>query len=141
MKSQKTTLVKNNEIKREWYEFDASQFSLGRLATQVATILSGKHKATYAPHQDLGDYVVVTNAKKLKLTNPVRKSESKTYYRYSGYSGGLRKKTLGEIVAKNPADVIKRAVEGMLDSNRLRKLKMRRLKIVESDSHQFPVKK
>ncbi len=139
LKAQKTTLVKDKDIKRQWREIDAAKFTLGRLATQVAHILSGKHKTTFAPHQDLGDYVVVINADKIKFTNPVRKGEAKTYYRYSGYAGGLRKQTLAEKLIKDPVEVIRHAVKNMLDDNRLRKQKLRRLKIVEGTEHKYPV--
>lgn len=135
----KTYLPKVSEIKRQWHEIDASQFTLGRLATKVAIILRGKHKPSFTPHMDLGDFVVVTNAKNLKLTG--RKFEQKKYHHYSGYPGGLRTRTMKEIMEKNPAKVIWAAVFNMLDSNRLRKAAMRRLKIVPESTHNFKIDK
>src|SRR3989344_5691567 len=127
MQLQKTTLVKNREIKRIWHEIDASELPLGRLASKVARLLNGKHKTTYAPHQDLGDFVVVKNAKNLKISVRAKKVEQKKYHTYSGYPGGLRTQTLAEKLAKNPGEVIRHAVRGMIDDNRLRKNKLRRL--------------
>ena len=136
---QKTTLVKDKEIVRSWHQIDASQFTLGRLASQVAHLLSGKHKTTYSRHQDQGDFVVVVNVGKIKLSTPVKKATAKTYFRYSGYSGGLKKESLEVKFKKDPEGVVRHAVQGMLDSNRLRKLKLRRLKIVEGSEHKYPV--
>jgi len=134
----KTTLVKDKEIKRTWHEIDASGKSLGRLSSEIAKLLVGKHKVTYAPHQDLGDFVVVTNAKKIKLTSRIKNLDVKKYYRFSGYSGGLRVKTLGEMASTDIEGVIRHAVRGMIDANRLRAPRLNRLKIVEGDSHNYP---
>ena len=114
---------------------------MGRLATQVARLLIGKNKVTYSNHQDVGDFVVIKNAAKAKFASRVKKLEQKKYYSYSGYPGGLRTKTLGEKVKTSPEDVIRGAVREMIDDNRLRKLRMRRLKVVSGDSHNFPIKK
>lgn len=135
----KTFLPKTSEIKRAWYEADASKFSLGRLASRVAVILRGKHKVSFTPHMDVGDFVVVKNAEKVKLTG--RKLEQKTYYRFSGYPGGIRSKKLSERMEHEPDKVIRDAVYNMIDSNRLRKQILRRLKIVSGDKHEFPVQK
>ena len=138
---QKTTLVKNKDIQKTWHQVDAAGQVLGRLATQVARLLIGKNKVTYSNHQDVGDFVVIKNAAKAKFASRVKKLEQKKYYSYSGYPGGLRTKTLGEKVKTSPEDVIRGAVREMIDDNRLRKLRMRRLKVVSGDSHNFPIKK
>lgn len=141
MKSQKTTLIKPKDIVRNWHELDASQYNLGRLATEVVKFLNGKHKVTYAPHQDQGDFVVITNSEKVKLSSRASKDENKKYYRYSGYSGGLKIETLATKFAKNPELVIREAVYNMLDDNRQRRLKLRRLHVVKGSTHNFPTKK
>ena len=135
----KTFLPKVKEIKRSWYEVDASQFTLGRLATRVATVLRGKHKVTFTPHMDVGDFVIVKNAEKVRFTG--RKLDQKKYYHYSGYVGGLKTKTLKERMEKEPDKVIRDAVYNMIDSNRLRKHILRRLKVVKGDKHEFQVDK
>ncbi|MBX4205337.1 MAG: 50S ribosomal protein L13 [Candidatus Doudnabacteria bacterium] len=135
----KTFLPKVKEITRSWYEVDASKFTLGRMATRIATILRGKHKATFTPHMDVGDFVVVKNAEKVQFTG--RKLEQKKYRRYSGYPGGLYTKTLKERMEKEPEKVIRDAVYNMIDSNRLRKPILRRLKVVRGDKHEFKIDK
>ncbi len=135
----KTYLSKIKEVKRQWYEIDASKFTLGRLATRVATILRGKHKAIFAPHQDVGDFVVVTNAKAVKFTG--RKLVQKEYITFSGYPGGIRRKLLRDVLEKNPQKVIYEAVRGMLAPNRLRKPILRRLKVVAGNQHNFKIDK
>lgn len=135
----KTFLPKVKEIKRDWYEADASKFVLGRLASKIATVLRGKHKVTFTPHMDVGDFVVVKNVEKIKFTG--RKLAQKKYYRFSGYPGGLYSKKLSDRMQKEPEKVMRDAVRNMLDANRLRKNILRRLKVVVGDKHQFPVKK
>lgn len=135
----KTYLPKTSEIVRSWYEADASQFNLGRLATRVATILRGKHKVSFTPHMDVGDFVVIKNAEKVKFTG--RKLTQKKYHTYSGYPGGIRTKTLEERMKTEPDKVLREAVRNMIDSNRLRKHILRRLKVVVGDKHQFQVDK
>jgi large subunit ribosomal protein L13 len=135
----KTYLPKVNEIKRAWYEVDASKFTLGRLATRVATVLRGKHKATFTPHMDVGDYVVVKNAAKVKFSG--RKLDQKQYHRFTGYPGGVRTKSLADRMEKEPELVIRDAVYNMIDANRLRKNILRRLKVVAGDKHEFQVDK
>lgn len=135
----KTFLPKTSEIKRTWYEADASKFSLGRLASKTASILRGKHKVSFTPHMDVGDFVVVKNAGKVKLTG--RKLQQKVYYHFSGYRGGIRKKKLDVRMKQEPDKVIRDAVYNMLDANRLRKQILRRLKIVAGEKHEFPVEK
>ena len=135
----KTFIPKTSEIKRSWYEADASKFTLGRLASKVATVLRGKHKVTFTPHMDVGDFVIVKNAEKVKFTG--RKLAQKKYHRFSGYPGGLYTKTLADRMEKEPDKVIRDAVYNMVDSNRLRKHILRRLKVVRGDKHEFQVDK
>jgi large subunit ribosomal protein L13 len=135
----KTFIPKTSEIKRSWYEADASKFPLGRLASKVATVLRGKHKVTFTPHMDVGDFVVVKNAEKVMLTG--RKLDQKEYYRYSGFPGGIYKKKLSVRMVTEPEKVIRDAVYNMIDSNRLRKHILRRLKVVVGDKHEFQVEK
>lgn len=135
----KTFLPKVNEIQRSWYEVDASKYTLGRLATRVATVLRGKHKVSFTPHMDVGDFVVVKNAEKVKFTG--RKLDQKKYYSYSGYRGGLHTKTLKERMEKEPEKVVRDAVYNMIDKNRLRKDILRRLKVVKGEKHEFKVDK
>lgn len=131
----KSYLPKSADIKREWHEIDASKHVLGRLASRAASILRGKNKAIFTPHLDTGDFVVVVNAEKVKITG--RKPEQKEYFRVSGYPGGLKKQKLKELFAKKPQAVIERAVRSMLPANRLRKQMMKRLKIVVGEKHNF----
>lgn len=135
----KTFIPKTKDTKRTWYEVDASKFTLGRMATRIATILRGKHKATFTPHMDVGDFVVVKNAEKIKFTG--RKLEQKEYHRFSGYPGGLRTKKLSDRMKTEPEKVIRDAVYNMIDANRLRKNILRRLKVVVGDKHDFQVEK
>lgn len=135
----KTFLPKTKDIKRAWYEADASKFTLGRLATRVATVLRGKHKVTFTPHMDVGDFVVVKNAEKIQFTG--RKLQQKKYHRFSGYPGGLYTKKLSDRMKTEPEKVIRDAVYNMIDKNRLRKNILRRLKVVVGDKHQFQVDK
>jgi len=135
----KTFIPKTKDTKRVWYEVDASKFTLGRMATRIATILRGKHKATFTPHMDVGDFVVVKNAEKVKFTG--RKIDQKEYYRFTGYPGGLRTKKLSDRMKVEPTKVIRDAVYNMIDSNRLRKHILRRLKVVVGDKHEFKVVK
>src|SRR3989344_6205272 len=134
-----TTLVKVKEIKRNWHEIDASRISLGRLATEAARLLAGKHKPSYTPHLDAGDFVVVTNIEKVLLTG--RKLLQKEYFHYSGYPGGLRRQLLKDVMEKSPDKVIYRAVRGMLATNRLRAKRMKRLKLVKGTAHIFKIDK
>lgn len=135
----KTFLPKVKEIKRSWYEADASKFTLGRLATRIATVLRGKHRVDFTPHMDVGDFVVVKNAEKVKFTG--RKLDQKMYYRFSGYPGGIYAKSLKERMEKEPEKVIRDAVYNMIDKNRLRKPILRRLKVVKGDKHEFKIDK
>lgn len=131
----KTFILKNKEIKREWYLIDASNKALGRLTSDVALTLSGKKKTFYSLHQDLGDYVVLINIKKVKITG--KKSINKDYYHYSGYPGGLKSVSFREQFSKNPQWVIRNAVKGMLPANRLRPNRLKRLKIFLDEKHPY----
>lgn len=124
---QKSYQLKAKEIKREKHRFDAKGKILGRLATEIARLLMGKHKKTYSPHLDSGDYVTVVNAGQVEVTG--KKEKQKVYYRHSGYPGGLRAEGFAELRKRNPKKIIEFAVWNMLPKNRLRKNRMTRLKV------------
>ena len=128
-----TISAKKSEIERAWYVVDAENKVLGRLATQIATILRGKHKPLYTPHVDTGDFVVVINAKKIHLTG--NKLENKIYYRHSGYPGGIKATSAGELLEKKPETVIKHAVKGMLPKNKLGREQFKKLKVYPGKEH------
>ena len=129
----KTYSPKAGEIKKEWYEVDAEGKVLGRLATKITEILMGKHKPTFVPHIDVGDYVIVTNADKVVLTG--KKWDDKYYYHHSGYPGGLKSRSAAEVKEKDPTRIIEHAVRGMLPNNKLRDRRMKKLKIYTSTEH------
>lgn len=129
----KTYSAKPTDIKRQWYVVDAAEAPLGRLATQVATLLTGKGKPQFTKHIDCGDFVVITNAANLVVTGG--KSDKKIYYRHSNYPGGLKEATLSEQMAKDPTEVIRHAVRGMLPVNKLRDARLARLKIYAGAEH------
>ncbi len=129
----KTYTPKADEIERRWFVVDASGQTLGRLASRIAAVLEGKHKAGYAPHIDTGDHVIVLNAGRLELSP--QKRATKLYIRHSGYPGGFRQETLGELIARRPEEVIRRAVKGMLPRNRLGAQQLRKLKIYADADH------
>ena len=129
----KTYTLKAREIEPCWHVVDAEGRPLGRLASQVATLLRGKHRPTYTPHMDNGDFVVVVNASKVKVTG--RKLEQKTYYRHSGYPGGLKETSLERMLERHPARVIEHAVKGMLPHNRLGRRLLRHLKVYAGPDH------
>ena len=126
-------MQKKEEIERKWYVIDASDKTLGRLATKVAHILRGKHKATYTPHVDCGDFVIITNASKINLTG--NKLNDKIYYNHSGYTGGLRERTAREMKENYSEEMIERAVKGMLPHNRLGRQMYRKLFVYAGDTH------
>ncbi len=129
----KTYAVKASEIERSWWVVDATDQTLGRLATRIATLLEGKHKPIYSPHLDTGDHVVVLNAGRIRVTGDKRRQ--KTYYRHSGYPGGLRAESLEALLARKPELVIERAVKGMLPQNRLGRAMFRKLKVYAGSDH------
>uniref|UniRef100_A0A7C4XW48 Large ribosomal subunit protein uL13 n=1 Tax=candidate division WOR-3 bacterium TaxID=2052148 RepID=A0A7C4XW48_UNCW3 len=129
----KTKILNKNEVKRKWYLVDARDKILGRMATRIARILMGKGKPQYTPNVDCGDFVVVLNADKFKVTG--KKMEDKIYYHHSFYPGGLKKINLKLLLQKNPRKVIYHAVRGMLPDNRLRARMLKRLKIYTGDEH------
>jgi large subunit ribosomal protein L13 len=129
----KTYSPKAKDIEREWWVIDAADKTLGRIATQVANLLMGKHKPIYAPHIDTGDYVVVINAAKVKVTG--QKAEQKIYYRYSGYPGGLKSPSFKELFSKDPSRVMELAVKGMLPNNRLGRAMFKKLKVYSGNEH------
>ena len=129
----KTYSQKSSEINREWYLIDASTLPLGKLAVVIADKLMGKSKVTYTPHIDNGDYVVVINAKDLKVTG--NKMTDKKYYRHSGFPGGLKELKLEEVLEKDPSLAIKEAVKGMLPKNKLAADRLARLRVFEGSEH------
>lgn len=129
----KTYAVKAGEIERRWYVVDAQGKTLGRLATQVARILRGKHKPTFSPHMDVGDHVIIINADKIQVTG--KKLDTKRYYRYSGYLGGLKSIVLREQLEKHPDRVLTHAIRGMLPKNRLGRAMLKKLKIYAGSEH------
>ncbi|MFH1245276.1 MAG: 50S ribosomal protein L13 [Candidatus Omnitrophota bacterium] len=130
---QKTIAAQARNIKRKWYLIDAKGKILGRIATKAATILRGKHKAIFTPSVDCGDYLVVINAKDVCVTG--KKLEQKVYNRYSGYPGGLKQIPLKEMFKKNPQEIIRHAVRGMLPKGSLGRDMLRKLKIYATDKH------
>jgi large subunit ribosomal protein L13 len=129
----KTYSAKPGEITREWYLVDAEGKTLGRLATQIADTLRGKRKPQYTPHVDTGDFVIVVNADKVRVTG--NKLDQKRYYRHSGYPGGLRSRTLREQLERRPTEVLRVAVKGMLPKNRLARQQITKLKIYAGPEH------
>ena len=126
-------MQKKETVVRNWYVIDAEGVNLGRLATKVATILRGKHKPTYTPNIDCGDYVIVLNASKINLTG--NKLNDKIYYDHSGYTGGLRERTAKEMKENYPVEMIERAVKGMLPHNRLGRQMYKKLFVYEGNEH------
>jgi len=129
----KTYVVKAGEIRRRWYVVDAQGKTLGRLATQVARILRGKHKPTFSPHLDTGDHVIIVNADKVQVTG--KKLDAKRYYRYSGYLGGLSSVILREQMERHPDRVLVHAIRGMLPRNRLGRAMLKKLKVYAGSKH------
>ena len=129
----KTYSAKPREIEQSWYLVDAEGETLGRLATEIADVLRGKRKPAYTPHVDTGDFVVVVNAEKIRVTG--NKLEQKIYYRHSGYPGGLRQRTLAEQLQRRPEEVIRKAVKGMLPRNRLARKQLTKLKVYAGPEH------
>ncbi len=127
--------VKEVETTRKWHHIDATGQTLGRLATKIAVLLMGKHKKTYTPHMDCGDFVVVTNAGKIKLTG--NKMEQKVYFSHSGYAKGAKETPVKRVLENNPTRVLELAVKRMLDENKLRAPRMKRLRLFAGEEHSF----
>ncbi len=129
----KTYTARESEIERRWFVVDATGQTLGRLATQVARVLSGKNKPTYTAHLDTGDHVIILNASKVTVTRD--KAESKSYARHSGHPHGFKEEALGHLLERRPEEVLRRAVKGMLPHNRLGTQQLRKLKIYAGSDH------
>ena len=132
-KLQKTFTPTPADIERNWYVVDAEGIPLGRLASEVAQILRGKHKPTFAPHMDMGDYVIIVNADKVAVTG--NKETQKVYYRHSGYPGGLRSQTLEKMRIDHPDRLVTNAVRGMIPKNRLGRQTLTKLKVYAGPNH------
>ena len=124
---------KPGDVTRAWHVIDAEDVVLGRLATEVATLLRGKHKPTFAPHVDTGDFVIIVNAEKVALTG--NKREQKFAYRHSGYPGGLRKRSFGEMLDTKPEKLLEKVVKGMLPKNKLGRAQGKKLKVYAGPEH------
>lgn len=131
----KTFQPKQKDIKREWHLVDLKDKVLGRSASEIAKVLMGKHKVSFANHMDMGDYVVVVNAQKVVLTG--RKKEQKVYRKHSNYPGGFKEIKVSKWLEENPKNVIKNAVSGMIPKNRLHQDRMRRLKVFSGSEHKY----
>lgn len=129
----KSYMQKKETVERNWYVIDATDMPLGRLASKAAHMLRGKHKATFTPHIDCGDYIIIINASKIKLTG--NKLDKKIYYNHSGYQGGLRERTARVMVEKYPVEMIERAVKGMLPNGRLGRQMYKKLFVYEGETH------
>ncbi|HHY21519.1 MAG TPA: 50S ribosomal protein L13 [Bacilli bacterium] len=134
-----TYMAKPNEVERKWYIVDAEGQTLGRLATEVASILRGKHKPTFTPHVDTGDNVIIINAEKIHLTG--NKLADKVYYRHSGYAGGLKETTAGEMLAKKPERMLELAIKGMLPKNTLGRKQGMKLHVYAGSEHKHQAQK
>jgi large subunit ribosomal protein L13 len=132
-KKNKTYMTKKEEVKQNWKYLDANGQILGKLASEVATLLMGKHKPSYTPHINVGDKVVITNAEKIAVTG--NKKTDKIYYRHTGFPGGIRQEKLGDLMDRKPAEVIRKAVRGMLPKNKLLKQRMKDLHIYAGSEH------
>ena len=128
-----TNFVKKNELKNDWYLIDGSNAVVGRLAAIIAKIIRGKHKTTYTPHMDNGDFVVVKNAENIKFTG--KKFTDKIYYKHTGYPGGIKETTPAKLYVKKPDEILKRAVKRMLPGGPLAKKQLTKLKIYSGDKH------
>lgn len=129
----KTYMQKTAEVQRDWYVVDATDQTLGRLSTQIAILLRGKHKPTFTPHIDGGDFVVVVNAEKVRVTG--RKAQQKMYYRHSGYPGGFKQIPYARMLANHPDRIIRFAVKGMIPKTRLGRQVMNKLKVYAGPTH------
>ncbi len=128
-----TRFIKPEDANRKWYVIDAKDLVLGRLATKVASVIRGKHKPVFTPNMDTGDFVIVVNADKVKMTG--KRELQKTYFSHSGYPGGVRIRTFSEMMTKHPERVIEHAVKGMLPKNRLGRKLIKKLKVYAGEEH------
>ena len=135
----RTESYKRSDIADSWFLLDAKEQTLGRFATKVANILSGKNKPEYTPNADMGDYVVVINAKKMNVTG--KKLDQKIYYRHSGYPGGIKSKPLKEVMNNSASEALKSAVKGMLPKNKLGKQMLTKLKVYDDENHPHSAQK
>jgi len=135
----KTFMEKKETVKRNWYVIDATDLPLGRVATKAANILRGKHKVTFTPHVDCGDFVIIVNADKVKLTG--NKLEQKMYYNHSGFPGGLRERNAKVMVEKYPVEMVERAVKGMIPHNRLGRAVAKKLFVYAGPEHKHSAQK
>ncbi len=131
--SYKTKSIRKEDVQRDWYIVDAEGQNVGRMCTQIASILRGKHKASYTPHIDNGDNIIVINAEKVVFSG--NKWKNKIYLRYSGYPGGQKKRTAGEMLAKKPEAIVEKAVRGMLPKNRLGRAMFKKLFVYTGSEH------
>jgi large subunit ribosomal protein L13 len=129
----KTISANEGTVRRNWYVVDATDKTLGRLSTQIANRIRGKHKAEYTPHVDTGDYIVVVNAEKIKVTG--KKLDDKHYYRHTGYPGGIKSVTLGKMMQDTPTRAIEQAVKGMMPKNKLSRMMLAKLKVYAGSEH------
>jgi|TARA_B110000196_G_scaffold299808_1_gene292701 large subunit ribosomal protein L13 len=129
----KTISANEGSVRRNWYVVDATDKTLGRLSTQIANRIRGKHKAEYTPHVDTGDYIVVVNAEKIKVTG--KKLDDKHYYRHTGYPGGIKSVTLGKMMQDTPTKAIEQAVKGMMPKNKLSRMMLAKLKVYAGNEH------
>ncbi|MBD9114778.1 50S ribosomal protein L13 [bacterium] len=134
-----TFMQKKETVERKWYVLDATDLPLGRVATKAAHMLRGKHKVTFTPHIDCGDYIIITNASKVKLTG--NKLNDKMYYNHSGYTGGLRERNAAEMIEKYPVEMVERAVKGMLPHNRLGRQMAKKLFVYAGENHEQQAQK
>jgi large subunit ribosomal protein L13 len=133
MKKQTSYYAKKEDLEKEWFVVDATDEILGRLASFIASILRGKHKPTYTPSVDTGDFVIITNAEKVAVTG--NKKSDKKYYRHSRYPGGLKETTFEKLIEKKPEDVLYRAIKGMLPHNRIGRQMLTKVKIYAGENH------
>ena len=134
-----TYTPKKSEIERAWYVVDADGLTLGRMSTEVARILRGKHKPTFAPHIDTGDFVIIINADKVVLSPG--KAEAKMVYRHSGYPGGIRSRTYAQLLGPRPQEAVRRTIRGMLPKNRLGRAQLSKLKVYAGPNHPHAAQK
>jgi large subunit ribosomal protein L13 len=134
-----TYMAKPDEVDKKWYVVDAEGKTLGRIASRIATVLRGKHKPEYTPHVDTGDFVIVVNSEKVTLTG--NKWDQKNHYKHSQYPGGLKSKTYRELREKNPQEIIRHAVDGMVPNNKLGTKMMKKLKIYAGPDHPHQAQK